>query len=188
MRLDELKELLPEEAKDLRVNLGNIARDTSLNEQQLWGAVLASALASRNPTVIRVAAAEAAAHLTPAAIRAAKIAAQIMAMNNVYYRFTHLVSNAEYQHQPSRLRMQALGDPGVDKLDLELWSLAVSAINGCGRCMDAHEQKVRKEGADAKQVQDVVRVAAVVTAVAVTLDGVRALAHEDDRFTAERTL
>src|SRR5690606_31226633 len=111
--------------------LSNITGSTALNPQQVWGAVLASALASRNADVIAALAEESAAHLTPQAQEAAKAAAAIMAMNNIYYRSVHLLGDAELSKSPARLRMTVIGNPGVDKLDFELWSLAVSAVNGC---------------------------------------------------------
>ena len=84
--------------------------------------------------------------LAPAALGAAKAAAAIMAMNNIYYRFVHLVSAPDYKSMPAKLRMNVIGRPGVEKTDFELWSLAVSAINGCGMCVDAHERELRKAG------------------------------------------
>ena len=74
---------------------------------------------------------------------AARAAASIMAMNNIYYRFTHLASAPDYKTLPARLRMNVIGKPGVDKADFELWCLAVSAINGCGVCIDSHEKILR---------------------------------------------
>ncbi len=176
MSLESLKAALPEYAKDLKLNLGNALTSSSLNAQQLWGTALASALATRNAQVIKAIAAEAAAHLSPDAQRAAKAAAAIMGMNNIYYRFSHLVSEPDYQKLPARLRMTIIGNPGVDKLDFEIWSLAVSAINGCGMCMDSHEKIVAKGGATKEMVQDAVRVAAILHGVAATLDGEAALA------------
>ena len=96
-------------------------------------------------------------------------------MNNVYYRFTHLVGG-EYPRLPAKLRMNVMARPGVDKADFELWSLAVSAINGCGMCMEAHERVVVEAGLSREQVQAAVRIAAAVHAVAATLDGEEALA------------
>ncbi len=140
MSLDTLKEMIPDYAKDLKINLSNIAATASLTPQQLWGTVLASALAAGNADVIRHAAAAAAAHLSPEAVNAAKSAMAIMGMNNIYYRFTHLVGNEHYASMPARLRMNVIGAPGVEKVDFELWSLAVSAVEGCGRCIEAHEK------------------------------------------------
>src|SRR3546814_35583 len=137
---------MPAYAKDIKLNLSNVASSTTLTEVQLWGAMLASALAARNPTVIEEIAQEAAQHLPPAAQDAAKAANAIMAMNNIYYRATHTLSDAEFAKMPARLRMTAIANPGVDMLDFELWSLAVSAINGCPMCMDAHAHEVAAKG------------------------------------------
>jgi len=141
-----------------------------LTDQQRWGALVATAIASRNGAVIQAIEAEAAAKLSPEALAAAKTAAAIMAMNNIYYRFVHLVGSEDYRTLPARLRMNALAKPGVDKADFELWSLAVSAVNACGRCITAHEKVLRETGTTPEQIQAVVRIAAVVQAVAVTLE------------------
>ncbi len=175
MSIEALKEKLPEYAKDLKLNLGSLSNDQTLSEQQLWGTFLASALAGRNAVVIREVEAEAAQKLSPEALNAAKAAASIMAMNNIYYRFVHLVSNKDYQTMQAKLRMQVMANPGVEKADFELWSTAVSAINGCGMCMDGHEANLRKEGLTSEQIQTAVRVASTVHAVAATLDGGDAL-------------
>ncbi len=89
-----------------------------------------------------------------------------MAMNNVYYRFTHLAGNQEYRNLPAKLRMNVIGQPGIDKVDFELFSLAVSAMNGCGMCIDSHEQILKKAGVTAEAIQTAVRIGAVLKAVA----------------------
>ncbi len=109
--------------------------------------------------------------LSPEAFNAAQAAASIMAMNNIYYRFTHLASAPDYKTLPARLRMNVIAKPGVDKVDFELWCLAVSAINGCGVCIDSHEKILRDAGLTSEQIQAAVRIAAVVHGVAATLDG-----------------
>jgi alkyl hydroperoxide reductase subunit D len=167
--IETLKNALPVYAKDLKLNLSSVAADTTLTPQQTFGGLLAAAIASRSAQVIAAVSAEAAAVLSPQAFEAAKTAAAIMAMNNVYYRFVHLVSDPEYGTLPARLRMNAIANPGVDKVDFELWSLIVSAVNGCGLCIDSHEKVLRKAGVSAAQVQQAVRIAAVIHAVAVTL-------------------
>jgi alkyl hydroperoxide reductase subunit D len=171
MSLETLKNRIPDYAKDLKLNLSSLATEAALSEQQRGGTFIAAALASRNPEVINALTAEFAPRLTPEAVQAAKAAASIMAMNNIYYRFTHLVSAADYKTMPAKLRMNVLAKPGVEKVDFELWSLAVSAINGCGMCVDAHERVVREAGLSTEAVQAAVRIAAVVHAVAATLDG-----------------
>ncbi|WP_230421498.1 carboxymuconolactone decarboxylase family protein [Actinomadura soli] len=99
-----------------------------------------------------------------------------MAMNNVYYRATHLIGDGTYATLPARLRMSIIGRPGVEKVDFELWCLAVSAVNGCGRCLESHERVVREAGLSRELVQEALRIAAVVNAVAATLDAEAALA------------
>jgi alkyl hydroperoxide reductase subunit D len=165
MSLDSLKSALPEYAKDLKLNLSSLARETELDDQKKWGTFLASAHAVGEPTTLAAIKAEAEAVLSPEALKAAQAASAIMGMNNVYYRFAHLVSNKEYSTLPAKLRMNVIGAPGVEKADFELWSMAVSAINGCGMCMDAHEAELRKHGVTASQVQAAVRIGAVINAV-----------------------
>ena len=175
MSIHNLKDQMPEYAKDIKLNLSSMANDETLSEQQLWGCLLASALGTRNDVVIREVMAEAADHLSAEAMAAAKSAAAIMAMNNVYYRFVHLAKNKEYQTLPAKLRMNVIGNPGVEKVDFELWALAVSAINGCGMCIDAHEAELKQHGLTSEQIQTSVRVASTLAAVAAVIDGERAV-------------
>jgi len=175
MSLESLRNDLPEYAKDQKLNLGTLATEPSLTQQQRAGTFVASAIASRNPRVMRAILGEFGPQLSPEALGAAKAAASVMGMNNIYYRFTHLVGG-DYATMPAKLRMNVIGKPGVEKVDFELWSLAVSAINGCGMCMEAHEKVVLHGGLTKEQVQAAVRIAAVVHATAVTMDAEEALA------------
>jgi alkyl hydroperoxide reductase subunit D len=172
MSIENLKSALPDYAKDIRLNLGSLATEPALSDEQRAGTFVASAIASRNAVVTAGIIGEFGTALSPEALTAAKAAAAIMAMNNVYYRFTHLVGG-DYPTMPAKLRMNVMAKPGVDKATFELWSLAVSAINGCGMCMESHERAVRQNGLTAEQVQAAVRIAAVVHAVAATLDAER---------------
>jgi alkyl hydroperoxide reductase subunit D len=169
MSIETLKNALPDYARDLKLNLSSAVNEATLTDQQRWGTFVATAIASRNADLIKVVEDEAAAHLSPEALNAAKTAAAIMAMNNIYYRFVHLVGG-DYKTMPARLRMNALAKPGVEKVDFELWSLAVSAINGCGMCMESHENVLRQAGVSADAIQAAIRIAAIVHAVAVTLE------------------
>jgi alkyl hydroperoxide reductase subunit D len=169
MTLETIRAALPDYARDLKLNLSSVLAVPTLTEQQIWGTALASAIAARNPILLAAIEAEAKTHLAPAAVTAAKAAAAIMGMNNIYYRFVHLVGQ-DYRTMPARLRMNVIGNPGVDKVDFELWSLAVSAINGCGMCLEAHEREIVGKGLSREAVQDAVRIASVVHAVAVTLE------------------
>ncbi len=179
MSIDELKGLVPDFAKDVRLNLSSMVSDETLGEQTRYGLFLACAVATRNPHVMSAFEALAAEKLSAAAVAAAKAAASVMAMNNIYYRFVHLASNKEYGTMPARLRMSVIGNPGVDKADFELWSLACSAINGCGACIDAHEKVLQDTGVPASTIQTAVRFAAIIQSVAVAIEaGALAMAAE----------
>jgi alkyl hydroperoxide reductase subunit D len=170
MPIEALKNRIADFAKDVRLNLTSMAADEALSEQTKYGLFLACAITTRNPAVIAAMEAAAADKLTPVAITAARSAASIMAMNNIYYRFVHLASNKEYATMPARLRMNVIASPGVDKADFELWSLAVSAINGCGACIDAHEKTLQEAGVTSAEIQTAVRFAAIIQSVAIAIE------------------
>lgn len=176
MNLDFLVDSLPASARDLKLNYSSLVRNNAeLSPQQLWGTVAASAIATRSAALTTAALAAATEQLSPAALEAAQTAAALMSMNNIFYRFHHLSSNEKYATMPARLRMNGLRSHGlqgnsIDEVDFELWSLAVSAINGCGKCVDAHEQVVRDKGASEELVLAIVRVASVIHAIGVVLD------------------
>jgi alkyl hydroperoxide reductase subunit D len=177
MSLDALRETLPSYAKDLSLNLSSLANETVLSDQQKWGAFLASAYAVGVGPVIRAIEDHVTAQgLSEEAKTAAKSASVIMAMNNVYYRALHLLSNGEYRTLPARLRMNVIANPGVDKADFELWCTTVSAINGCGACLDAHEDELKKRNVPNTQIQAAIRIGAVVNAVSRAVQAEEALA------------
>lgn len=168
MTIESLQNQIPDYAKDLRLNLSTLATEEILSNQQKWGTFYATALASGNADVIRAIEALAAQAMSPEAMNAARSAASIMAMNNVYYKFAGMMGG-DYQTMPAKLRMNVIGNPGVDKVDFELWSLAVSAMNGCQYCVKAHETVLAKAGMSREQIQAAVRIAAVVSAISATL-------------------
>lgn len=170
MTLNELLDTVPAYAKDLKLNLSSLLQQQELSEQQIWGTVAASAIASRNPQVLEAALAEAATRLSPQVLEAAKSAAAVMGMNNIYYRFQHLAKNPKYATLPARLRMNVLRTHGVDPADFELWCTAVSAINGCGACVDSHEQVLRNKGVTEESILAAVRLASVIHGLATVFD------------------
>jgi alkyl hydroperoxide reductase subunit D len=170
LALEELRETIPEVARDIRLNLQSVLRETSLSAQQKWGVAVASAAAARNEQLRTAVISAARAEVDAAVIDDALAAAALMAMNNVYYRFRHLVGKPAYSQKPARLRMNRMVKPSGSKLDFELFSLAVSAINGCGTCMASHEQVVTQGGLTEDQVHDAARIAATINAAAVALE------------------
>lgn len=172
MSLNELARTLPDYAKDLRLNISSLLTEQALTDQQKYGTMVACAHATGFLPLIEAAEAEAAPKLSAEAMNAAKAAASIMAMNNIYYRFTHLATNKEYSTRPARLRMNVIGSPGIDKADFELFSLAVSAVNGCGMCIDAHEKVLMAAGVSFDTIQNAARIAAVIHGIARTFQAI----------------
>ncbi len=168
--VEEVRATLPDAAKDIRLNLQSVLESGALNDAQKWGVALACAIAARNPRLRDAVLQDALAKAGDAVVEDAKASAVLMAMNNVYYRFRHMVGKPAYSQKPARLRMQRIAQPLTNKVDFELFCLAVSAINGCEACVRAHEQVVIEGGLSEEQVHDAVRIAAVVNAAAVALE------------------
>lgn len=168
--IENLRDQLPECAKDIRLNLQPVLTDGSLTHEQRWGVAVAVAVATRNPRLREAVLAEAREQVAPAVIEDGLAAATLMGMNNVYYRFRHMVGKPGYSDKPARLRMGRLARPATNRTDLELFSLAVSAINGCEQCVRSHEQVVIDGGLTEDQVHDAVRLAATLQAAAVALE------------------
>ncbi|KAA0023363.1 carboxymuconolactone decarboxylase family protein [Antrihabitans cavernicola] len=175
MSIDSLKGSLPEYAKDLKLNLSSIARSTVLTEQQLWGTLLATAAATKSATTLKEIAEDAGDTLSAEAYNAALGAASIMGMNNVFYRGKGFLGG-KYDDLRAGLRMQIIGNSGVPKADFELWSFAVSSINGCQHCLEAHEHTLREEGVGREAIFESLRVAAIVAGVAQAVQNTEALA------------
>ncbi len=170
MPLEKVAEVIPDYAKDLRLNLTSLLRQTELTEQQFWGTMVTCAMACRNGILIEELLPEASSHLSPDAFAAAKAAAAVMGMNNIFFRFGHLSSNEKYRTMPSKLRMNVIRTHGANPVDFELWCLAASAVNGCGTCVDSHEQVVREKGISEEAVLAAVRVASILHGIATVLD------------------
>lgn len=162
----ELVDSIPDYAKDLKLNLGNVMEQSELTAEQAWGTALACSLAARNRLLYGAVLAEASGRLSAQALFGARAAAAVMGMNNVFYRFRHFSSNQKYGSLPARLRMQSIRTHGANPADFELWCLAVSAVNGCQVCVDSHEQAVREKGLSEETVLAAIRIASTIHALA----------------------
>jgi alkyl hydroperoxide reductase subunit D len=168
--VDAIREAIPETARDIALNVQAVLTEGSLTPAQRWGVAVASAAAARNRVLLEAVTADASAEAGAAVVEDALAAASLMAMNNVYYRFRHMVGKPVYARKAARLRMNRLARPATSKADLELFSLAASVINGCEVCVQAHEQAVREGGLTEDNVHDAVRIAATIHAAAVALE------------------
>jgi alkyl hydroperoxide reductase subunit D len=169
MSLEQFLDTLPEYAKDIKLNISSALTELGspgLTLTQIAGIALASAYAIKDQQVITFLQQHAATQLNEAEINAVKGATALMAMNNVYYRFTHMVTDTSYQTMPAKLRMNFLRTHGIAKENFELYSLAVSAVNACQMCIDTHVAEVVNHGISKEGVQSTIRIAASVTALA----------------------
>jgi lipoyl-dependent peroxiredoxin subunit D len=169
--INRLRETIPDAGRDIRINLQSVLAPGTLNLAQLWGTAVACAYAARNPSLVTAVLEDArTAGVENGVLEDAKAAAILMAMNNVYYRFRHVIGNESYSQKPARLRMQRLVQVEGTKVDFELFCLAVSAINNCETCMRSHEKVVLDGGLTEDHVHDAVRIASIIHAAAVALE------------------
>lgn len=167
MAIADFKQLLGDHGKDTKLNLSSLFNsvDTSgLSTDQFYGTALSLVYSLADEELIKTVEQEAEGKVEDNVINAAKLAATLMAMNNVYYRFLHLSSDKQFTKLPAGLRMNAMANPGVDKADFELFSLAVSALNGCGLCIDSHVKTLLQHDISAQAIQSSIKLAAVLNA------------------------
>lgn len=173
MELKDIKDRIPDYAKDLRLNLGSVLTTggaPGLSESQIWGSAVAAAISSRNTALTASLEKLAGAFVSDSDLEGVRAAAAIMGMNNIYYRFLHLAGDDSYRDLPARLRMSVIGNPGIDKVDFELYSLVASAVTGCEGCVQAHERHLRKAGMSIEGIQSAARIASVIHGVAIVLE------------------
>lgn len=168
--IETLRAELPEHSKDIKLNLQSVLSQSKLSPARTWGCAIASAIASRSERLTEACVKDAlAAGVSEDVVDDARAAASLMAMNNVYYRFKHYMGSADYDGMPARLRMNRIAKPKGEKVDFELFSLAVSAINGCEMCVKSHEKVVLEGGLSKDEVHDAIRIAATLNAAACAL-------------------
>ncbi len=173
MSMQAIEDRLPEAAKDLKLNLQSVLSSGALSVPQRFGVAVACAHAARHaPLRDAIVAAARAQQVDDGVLDDALAAAALMGMNNVFYRFRHMIGKETYAQKPARLRMNRLVKTAGSRTDFELYCLAVSAINGCGTCVVAHEKTVIEGGLTEDHVHDAVRIAATVHGAAVALEAV----------------
>lgn len=91
--------------------------------------------------------------------------ASLLASNNIFYRFRHFTQKEKYTQIPARIRMQIMMKPVTSKEFFELMSLAISAVNGCEMCVNAHEDSLIKMDTKEERIFDAIRIASLVTSV-----------------------
>ena len=169
MSLENIRESLPEYAKDLKLNLSTVMSQIELTPKQAWGTALTSSIICKNPKIVEAVEADAKQHLTEEEVTATKTAASLMAMTNIYYRFNHLANDPEFAKMPARLRMNSLRSHGTDQVNFELWCTAASAITGCEMCVTSHCNQLKEHGVSRDTILAAIRIASAINSASCTV-------------------
>ena len=163
--LTSIKDLIPDYAKDIRLNIdGTIAR-SSLTPNDALGVALAAAFAAKCKPIVEILRASDA--MAPEEVQGALTAAALMGMNTIWYPFVEMTEDADIKGQPAGLRMNAyVTHGGVDKRRFEMYALGASIIGKCHFCVKSHFDNLRKEGLSSQQLRDIGRIAATINAAA----------------------
>ncbi|WP_276499027.1 carboxymuconolactone decarboxylase family protein [Pontibacter litorisediminis] len=161
--LEKLTDTESRYLRDLRVNLKSALGGETLSIKEAYLLALAAAANEENDVLAKAFEAKALENGAEQGEVAEAIAcASLLATNNILYRFRHFAGKEVYEQQPARIKMNIMMKPVLGKEFFELMSLAISAINGCERCVTSHEASVMQLGTTEPRIFDAIRVAAVV--------------------------
>jgi alkyl hydroperoxide reductase subunit D len=162
--VDQLKEALPDYAKDTRLNIDAVIKRSTLPAEEAEALALAAAFATGNTKLWTWIESQIE---NKTESNAAMTAASIMAQNNVWYPFVEMAEDDSLKGLPAQLRMNAIASHGgTTKARFEAYSLAASIIGKCHFCVKAHYDTLKKEGYSVEQLRDIGRIAAVMSSVA----------------------
>lgn len=164
--LSAIKAMIPDWAKDIRLNLDATIARSSLKPEDAVGVALAAAYASRSPLLIDAFKTG----LSDADVTGILTAAALMGMNNTYYPYVEMSGDAQLKTLPAQLRMNAYATHGgIDQTRFELFALAASIVGKCHFCVNSHYDNFKKGGYTSEQLRDVGRIASVVNAASLVL-------------------
>tara|TARA_Y100000991_G_C21932886_1_gene331662 strand:- start:283 stop:816 length:534 start_codon:yes stop_codon:yes gene_type:complete len=174
MGIETLKSSLGAFAKDNKLNLSSMLSQANyggLDQKLVWGVALACSYSLEDKSLQEALEQDAKDKdlFTEKDINGIKTAVSLMAMTNVYYRFLHLADDKDISSMPAGLRMNTMLNPGIDRLSFEVYSLAVSVLNGCGKCIKAHILTLEKEGLSKQAIQAVAKITSIINASKISL-------------------
>ena len=166
--VEQIKEGLPEYAKDTKLNLDSVINRSSLDITEANACALAAAMATGNGKLVSFIQS----NLEDARERdAALTASSLMGMNNVWYPYVEMADDPNLKGLPAQLRMNAISTHGgTTKERFEAYSLAASIVGKCHFCVKSHYDNLKKMGYTVEQLRDIGRIAAVITSVAKVLN------------------
>ena len=167
--VEQIKEALPEYAKDTKLNLDSVIARSSLPGDVAMGCALAAAMMTGNGKLVSFIQTDM--HNIGAEYKSALTAASIMAQNNVWYPYVEMAEDDNLKGLPAQLRMNAIASHGGTTKDrFEAYSLSASIVGKCHFCVKAHYETLKKEGYTVEQLRDIGRIAAVMNSVAKVLN------------------
>jgi alkyl hydroperoxide reductase subunit D len=169
MWVDQLKESLPEYAKDIKLNLDSVFNRSTIDSVDATYLALSAAVATGNGKLVGFISAYATDEVER---NAAMTAASLMAQNNAWYPFLEMADDKDLKGLPAQLRMNAIANHGgTTKAKFEAYSLVSSIIGKCHFCVKAHYDTLKAEGYTVEQLRDLGRIAATVNALGKILLG-----------------
>lgn len=166
--VDQLKESLPDYAKDVRLNLDSVIKRSSISEELASACALAAAFATGNGKLVSFIQSNIADEKER---DAALAAASIMAMTNVWYPYIEMADDENLKGLPAQIRMNTIASHGgTTKARFEAYSLAASIVGKCHFCVKAHYETLKQEGYTVEQLRDIGRIAAVMNSTAKVLN------------------
>lgn len=156
----------PEYVKDNKVNASNVLinNEKILNDEQVAGIILAIFYVKNEMKLVDLFEKEIKEIISEDMIFGSKAAANIMNMNNIYYRGKHYLGN-DYKDQQAKLRMTIYAKHKISKIDFELISLAVSFINGCEYCVQSHAKMLENDGVSKEVIHESLRIASIFNTI-----------------------
>lgn len=167
-KINNILTSLPDYARDIKINLQSFLKSNDiLSDKQTALIAISCAISLKNQKIVNAFEEIATILASEDEINKSKGAATIMGMNNIYYRFVHTINNKDYSLLATGLRMQIMAnhESAEDEINFELCSIAVSALNGCGTCINSHSEKLLKSGVDIKKIQHAIKIASVLNSL-----------------------
>jgi len=163
--IEKVRDSIPDHCKDIRLNLDSIMRTTELDEVDMHACAFAAAIAANNGELAFEISMDGPLMGTPER-EAAKTAAALMGMNNVFYPFIEMAGDPDLKGLPPGLRMNAYATyGGVSKKKFEMYALAASIVGKCHFCVKNHYDVLKKEGMTVQQLQIVGKIASIIAAI-----------------------
>lgn len=164
--IEQVKESIPDHSKDIKLNLDSVINRSPLSPLDTHAIAYTAAVAAGNGGLAFEIEHNGPLFDDQTVREAAKTAASLMGMNNMYYPFVEMCADPDLKGLPPGLRMNAYANHGgVTKKQFEMYALAASIIGKCHFCIKNHYDTLKKEGMTVQELQHVGKIASVINAI-----------------------